>query len=72
MVAFLVLPGIVQPEYTFQVEFDPDPPPRPDIWLAAALEWVVLISALVWIAVLSRPTPRRSYGIGLEGNRSRE
>ena len=60
MVAFLVLPGIVQPEYTFEVEFDPDPPPRPDIWLAAALEWAVLVTALVWIAMLSYLTPKRS------------
>ena len=60
MVAFLILPGILQPEYTFQVEFDPHPPPRPDIWLAAALEWAVLISALTWIAALSRLTQRRA------------
>ena len=53
MVAFLALPNLLQPEHTFAVEFDPTPPPRPVVWVAALLEWVVISSALVWIALLA-------------------
>jgi hypothetical membrane protein len=52
-VAFLVVPGIVQPEYTFSMEFEADPPPRPDVWLAPILEWTVIASAWIWIGLLA-------------------
>ena len=57
IVAFLVLPGILQPEFPFNREFDPDPGPRPDFWLAAFLEWIVFTATLVWVAVFARSNP---------------
>ena len=53
VVALMVLPAVVQPDYTFSMEFEAEPPPRPDIRLASILEWIVVASAWTWIAALA-------------------
>lgn len=53
MIVFVVMPSLLQPEWTFAMQFEADQPPRPDIWLAALLEWLVIGSALGWLALVA-------------------
>ena len=62
MVAFLAFPNLVQPEHPFAEGSDPTPLPRPDVWLAALLEWVVIGSALAWIALPAWHDQSRTIG----------
>ena len=52
MVLFLVVPAILQPDIGFEEEFTPTNP-RPDILWNAALEWLVILSAWIWIALVA-------------------
>lgn len=52
MVAFFFLPNILQPKYDFGMGFDVVMP-RPEVWLNSALEWLVIGSAWMWIAMLA-------------------
>jgi len=52
VVAFLVVPRILQPEYTFEMEYNLETP-RPDVLLNSTFEWVVVLSAWIWIAALA-------------------
>jgi hypothetical protein len=52
MILFFSLPGLLQPEYSFETEFSAATP-RPDVLLNSVLEWLAIGSAWVWIAGLA-------------------
>ncbi len=52
VLVFLVVPSVVQPEYTFEMDFTAEVP-RPDVLLNSTLEWAVILSVWAWIAALA-------------------
>jgi hypothetical protein len=52
MVAFFLLPAILQPGLTFEMEFTAATP-RPDFLLDSLLEWIAVGSAWAWVAALA-------------------
>ena len=52
VVVFMLVPRILQPEYTFEMEYNLETP-RPDVLLNSTFEWVVVLSAWIWIAALA-------------------
>ena len=52
MILFFSLPGLLQPEYSFETEFSAVTP-RPDVLLNSVLEWLAIGSAWAWIAGLA-------------------
>ncbi len=52
VIVFLLLTGLVQPDYHFEMEFNEELP-RPDVLLNSLLEWIVIAAAWAWIAALA-------------------